>query len=563
MQNHFLRTAGFHGQICTTAARLMLFAALFAVGLVGSTARAADQPDPTEKLIAILQSDAAFFEKARACQQLGERGSPAAVPALAALLGDEHLSAYARSGLEGIADPRAAAALRAALGTLHGKPLAGAVNSLGVLRDAAAVQLLQPLATNPESGVAPEALLALGHIGNAAAIQVIQRALAHGPEPTRPAAASACLLAAEQQLAGGHARTARRLYEQVQAAKVPPACRAAATRGAILARGSGGPAYLVRQLDATDPVARNMALMTIHELPSPKLEAALIAKLDQANPELQAQLLVALADFRDSPAIRAAADRTRSHDPEVRRAALATLGHIGGPGDAGTLLEALRKNNSAAESALILNLLENLGGSAVDARILKSLAEETDSANRIHLLRLVSGRGMTTATPELFRQARDADRKVSVAALGALGAVAQLKDLPELIAFTRACADESLRGTAAGALLRLCQRPGNLSAAEAPLAAEVAQAPDPGMRATWLRILLKLGSAQACPPLKQDLQGTDEARVKQAIALLAVAPDLIQQQLGAEIKPVLERLAATANDPGLRDQARAAAAGLK
>ena len=78
--------------------------------LLTPDARAAsDNSEKAEKLIAVLQSDAPLFEKARACQQLGEFGTGKAVPALAALLNDEHLSAYARSGLEGIPDPGAAA----------------------------------------------------------------------------------------------------------------------------------------------------------------------------------------------------------------------------------------------------------------------------------------------------------------------------------------------------------------------------------------------------------------------------------------------------------------------
>src|SRR5512138_3761111 len=90
---------------------------------------AAEVPaETTRKLIAVLQSNSPLFDKARACQQLGEFGTREAIPALAALLPDEHLSAYARSGLEGIPDPSAAEALRNATGTLKGTQLVGVVN---------------------------------------------------------------------------------------------------------------------------------------------------------------------------------------------------------------------------------------------------------------------------------------------------------------------------------------------------------------------------------------------------------------------------------------------------
>ena len=94
------------------------------------------RPDPFKLIEVLGRPGATLHEKARACQQLGEYGGKEAVPALAALLNDPVLAAYARSGLEGIPDPSAVSALRSALGTLKGDLLIGVINSLGVLREA-------------------------------------------------------------------------------------------------------------------------------------------------------------------------------------------------------------------------------------------------------------------------------------------------------------------------------------------------------------------------------------------------------------------------------------------
>ena len=127
------------------------------------------------RLIAVLRSNAATFDKARACQQLAVLGSKEAVPALAELLGDEKLAAYARCGLESIADPSADDALRAALGRLHGKLLAGVVNSIGVRRDAKAVGAVgRDRWPMPSSGAAAEALAALGRIATPEAIEILK-----------------------------------------------------------------------------------------------------------------------------------------------------------------------------------------------------------------------------------------------------------------------------------------------------------------------------------------------------------------------------------------------------
>lgn len=171
--------------------------------------------------LAVLASNAEMQEKARACQELGNYGGPESVPALAALLNHEYLADYARSGLEGIKDPAAGKALRQALGKLNGRYLAGAVNSLGVRREIAAVPDLQKLALDPKRGVAEEALASLGMIGNADAAKTLKKVLADGPANLRTPAAHASLIAAAQLAKDGNRVAARELLESIVRA-LPP-----------------------------------------------------------------------------------------------------------------------------------------------------------------------------------------------------------------------------------------------------------------------------------------------------------------------------------------------------
>ena len=99
-----------------------LIPAVLILSLVGCVT--APKPQETAAL-AVLASGADLHAKARACQELSAYGGPTAVPALAALLDQEHLADYARSGLEGIRDPSAGDALRQALSRLNGRQLAG------------------------------------------------------------------------------------------------------------------------------------------------------------------------------------------------------------------------------------------------------------------------------------------------------------------------------------------------------------------------------------------------------------------------------------------------------
>ncbi len=209
--------------------------------LAGCATAPTSPPSPVETAaLAVLASDAGLREKARACQELGDFGGPASVPALAALLGKEHLADYARSGLEGIKDPSAGEALRTALPTLEGRYLAGAVNSLGVRRDTAAVPALQKLALDPKRGAAEAAIASLGMIATPAAAKTLQTILVSGPAALRVPAAHAALVAAEQLVRDGNTTAARAVLNAVVQALPPGHVATAANDKSVALGGAPG-----------------------------------------------------------------------------------------------------------------------------------------------------------------------------------------------------------------------------------------------------------------------------------------------------------------------------------
>ncbi|HUT93741.1 MAG TPA: HEAT repeat domain-containing protein [Thermoguttaceae bacterium] len=188
------------------------------------------------ELIAVLESEAGPKEKADACRELAVVGTKEAVPALAALLGDEKLSHMARYGLETIPDPAVDDALRGALGKLEGRPLVGAIASIGVRRDAKAAAPLAKLLRHSDADVAGAAARALGRIATPEAVEAVKEALEKAPEELRPAVADGCLGAAEALLAHDKRPEAAALYQLVSQADLPKHFRVAAAHGALSAR---------------------------------------------------------------------------------------------------------------------------------------------------------------------------------------------------------------------------------------------------------------------------------------------------------------------------------------
>ena len=117
---------------------------------------------------------------------------------LAKLLGDEQLASWSRIALEAIPGEAADESLRKAAGSLKGKLLVGVINSIGVRRDAGAVELLVGAIGGKDADVASAAAVALGKIGNAAAAKSLRPKLAGASLVFASAVAEGCILCAER-----------------------------------------------------------------------------------------------------------------------------------------------------------------------------------------------------------------------------------------------------------------------------------------------------------------------------------------------------------------------------
>ncbi|MHB0956397.1 MAG: HEAT repeat domain-containing protein [Pirellulaceae bacterium] len=380
-------------------------------------------------LIAVLQSDAAPFDKAKACQRLALIGTREAVPALATLLADERLNSYARFGLERIPDPSVDDALREALGKLQGPSLVGVINSVGVRRDANAVSALARLVGDADTQVAPQALAALGQIATPEAIQTLQQSLASDSAAVRAAAADACLVGAERLVAQGQRDEAARLYEAVRPTDVPPPIRAAATRGAILTRQSAGVPLLLEQLNADEDMF-GMALRASRELPGSDVTRSLVGALDHLSPVRQVLLIRAIGDRQDAAASPAVCKLASSGPPEVRAAAMHVLGQLGDASAVTVLLEAVLSSDPALTSAAQASLLK-LRGSSADEIIVAHLDRATPGTLAI-LLDVVGQLAIPSAMPAVLRAAQDPDEQVRLTAIKTLGRIVGWKEFAVL-----------------------------------------------------------------------------------------------------------------------------------
>ncbi len=497
------------------------------------------------KLVAVLQSDAAPFDKAQACQRLALIGTKEAVPALAALLADERLSSYARFGLEPIPDPSVDDALRDALGKLHGRLLAGVINSIGVRRDVKAVGALTKLASDPASEVAPMALAALGQIATFEATETLQRALASGSAAVRGAAADACLVSVERLLAQGKREESVRLCDAVRRADVPQQCRVAATRGAILARQSAGLPLLLEQLKVDDKDMFGVALRTSRELPGGDVTRSLIAELDRLPPARQVLLIRAIGDRQDAAALPAMRKRAAGGPKEVRLAAIHVLGQMGDVSAVTVLLEMAVSGDPVLAQAAQASLTK-LHGSAVDAAIVTNL-DHGDPKARALLLDLVAQHAIASALPAVLKAADDPNEQVRLAAIKTLGRIIGLKEFAILT--NRLLAAKSPQETAAvqETLKVACLRMPDRDACAGSLLDCLPNAPIASKR-FLIELLGSVGGARA-------LKGVSAAAEDANEDLQDAATRVLGEWMSADAAPELLNLAKTLRNDKFRIRA--------
>ena len=495
------------------------------------------------KLVAVLQSDAAPFDKAQACQRLALIGGKEAVPALAAILADERLSSYARFGLQPISDPSVDDALRDALGKLHGRLLAGVINSIGVRRDVKAVGALTKLANDPASEAAPMALAALGQIATSEATETLQRALASGSAEVRGAAADACLLSVERLLAQGKREEAVRLCDAVRRANVPQPVRVAATRGAILARQSAGLPLLLEQLKVDDNDLFGVALRTSRELSGGDVTPSLIAELDRLPPARQVLLIRAIGDRQDAAALAAMRKRAASGPKEVRLAAIHVLGQMGDVSAVTVLLE-MTVSGDPALAPVAQASLTKLHGSAVDAAIVTNL-DHGDPKARALLLDLVGQHAIASALPAVLKAADDPNEQVRLAAIKTLGRIVGLDEISLLT--NRLLAAKSPQETAAlkEALKVACVRTPDRDACAGRL---LECLPPNASQCYLIELLGSVGGARA-------LKGVSAAAEDANVDLQDAATRVLGEWMSADAAPELLRLAKTPRNDKFRIRA--------
>jgi HEAT repeat protein len=505
---------------CPIARPVLLGVTALFLTMAQANPAAESSADKQRKLIAILQSDAPPQDKAIPCKQLAIYGDKEAVPALAPLLADKDLASWARIALEAIPGPEADGALRAAVPKLNGNLLIGTINSIGVRRDATAVQALAGKLSDADVEVVAAAAAALGKIGGTEAAGVLTQALKTASKQSLPAVAEGSILCAEGFLTDGKFAEAIQLYDTVRKADVPKQRWLEATRGAILARQSAGLPLLLEQLRSPDRAEFGMALRTARELKGRNVTEAIGAELDRAGSDRAVMLLLVLADRADAAVLPKLLAVAQKGAKPTRVATLGLLDRFGDVSAVPVLLNAAAESDAEVAGAAKATLTR-MEGKPVDAALLNRLPQASGRTRQV-IIELAALRRIEAAVHAIVSSAEDPDPGIRRAALGTLGTLGSEQQAGDLVRLLPKARDPADRDAIEGALTAICGRAGAKCLPQVLLLAKNSSSE---LRIIALRALATVGGREALVAVTAALDDREESVQDEAVGTLATWPN--------------------------------------
>ena len=514
--------------------------AVLMISLLLSTAALAQQPLPAEgdesQLLAILNSDAELFDKAKACQRLAIIGTSKSVPVVAKLLANPGLSHYARTALEANPSLEVDKAFREALGELKGRQLVGVINSVAIRKDRQSVDALVSLAAGDDNEVAAAAVSALGAFATPESISAVQQALTGKPS-LRVTAADACLTAADRLLLEGKNAGALVVLAALRKAELPKHINVASRLGEIRAGSQNVNELMNSYLRDNDPALFRIGLELAHHLTDAKTTGQLVKQLDELPAARQILLMHVLGDRGDASALPTVIEAADSDEINMKLAAVRVLGTLGD----GTVVPILLKAAVSDDEALAITARDSLavlGGDDVDNQLANQL-ENSDGQERLVLVDVAGRRGINRVIPLLLKYVSSDDPELRNSAIDGLGMTVGLKDFPQLVDRMLAMGSSPSAKPMKEALRKASQRMGDRDAASKVLLDRTTEA-SAAAKIELMDLLIYVGGKQALAGAQAAARGDDESAADAATRALG-------RWLTPDAAPVLLELAKTGN----------------
>ncbi len=440
----------------------------------------------------------------------------------------------ARCTLETIDVSAAGDKLRQALfAAVDQKWQVGLINSLGARQRAASVDWIARMLKGRDPAVACAAAAALGQIGNADAVDVLNDLHLLATGSLRLAICDALLACAEKAQVAGNKTAAltiwRKLYENTTEVKL---VRIAALRAMVATQGQKAVGVVVGLLAGKDQAIKPVAMELAREIPGESATRAFVELLGKAADDAAAVGIINLLGARgDAVAREAILAELRERKwregakVELRQAVIRALGGVGTEADAMLLVRlAVQAGDAGAEDKKLARMsLRQLRGEQVNAALLAGLGEK-DPAVRREVIYALAERGAGEAATALLGLAADPDAGVRYAALDALARVGDERALLPLVQWFCRAPTASEAQACQRALAGICQRTEAQDLAAASIA-EAFDKADVKAKCALMQSCSNLTGSKALETLAKGVGDPNELVQEAALKALAHSPE--------------------------------------
>ena len=468
-----------------------------------------------DALLEVLRADASTDAKRWACKILSLYASDKSLPALAGMLGDRESADMARLVLQRLPGKAADQVLIDALKTAQGPVAAGIAQTLGARGAASAAQPLAVLLGNADTSVATAAAEALADLG---ASEPLFNALAGASAETKPVIEDALLRCAQKLAEAGKAEEARFVFGSLNKPECGDAVRGAALEGLIAAAGDQTVQAVSDALKG-DARAKQIALRAVRRVKDPDALAAIAAAEDLDDPT-RALLITALADTGEQKLVPELVSLMNNPDNDVRLAAIAALGKLGGPLAVMPVASLAGLGGEPAVSAARAALRMMPGVSAEIPAWMEAAPEPVVR----ELIHAAGARHDTPAAPVLIRMAKLPGGNLRADVLKALGEVAPPDALPDMLALLTVAGSDDERTAAVKAVAAVAAKTEPGEARTGTLVAALKKATDSTEKTSLCQALGVIADDSALGALNEVAGAADAQTAKAAVDALAAWP---------------------------------------
>ena len=366
-------------------------------------------------------------------EQLELVGSDASVPVMQRYLADEQLYTAAAHVLRSVNTPRAEAALLQALPNTTTAQRAVLIKTLGDMEASSSqfVRQVQPMANSTNEDLKSNALYALANSGHPEASETIGN----------DGSVQDQLRFARRLAEEGHTQRSAQAAREIYNSQEPAHHRSAALTLVHQSQDMESLSLLMIAATNTNAELRSAALNLIRDIEGTQITSELTNLLDQANPDVRADIIETLGQRGDRQAWYAVQQYIRDDNRDVRLAAIGASTALGRTGAIDSLLRALDNADEAHEidvvkKALLQQPSEDLFSSAEQRWV--NLSTQT----KVALIEVLAQRRGRQYMNQLLSELTNFNGEVRLATFQALSALGTPDDLSRFVSLLSSARNE-------------------------------------------------------------------------------------------------------------------------